>query len=97
MDLLTTLSSHWKMEHELDEMELMLVTLKVKNPKADYSEQTKRIETLRSFQKAFLEIYEENKVLERRYTMAFTKSVYLTDEVNKLRIENIQLKSNIGI
>lgn len=75
--------------------EEMLYEAKRKAPEKNYSDPEKRIKILRKFQCKFLEAIEERRIMERRYTEAFQKSIALTDEVLKLRKENEMLKMNV--
>lgn len=77
--------------------EEMLSEAKKKAPEKDYSDPEKRIKILRKFQYKFLEAIEERRIMEKRYTEAFHKSIVLTDELLKLKKENEMLKMNVTL
>lgn len=92
LNWLERISHNLKLEWVITSMNVVLEEAKRKAPDKDYSEQELKISVLRDFQKEYLECINESEIIERRYSESFAKSVFLADEVVKLKKELEVLK-----
>ncbi len=101
-NLFENIQTNAKIEYVISEMEILLNEAKKSSPTKDFATQTERIKSLREFQHDFLETVEENRIVNKMYGKIFAQNsqyeialIELTKERDKLKEENINLKSDI--
>jgi hypothetical protein len=94
---LQQIDNNLRLEWVITSMGVLLDEAKSKAPDKDYSDSEKRLNIVRDFQYQYLKTIEENRHLERRYTEAFTKSIHLLDQNEKLKKEIEILKQSINL
>lgn len=99
---LTSVGTDGLVQEVISYLEFRLAEAQGKNPKADYTEQERKIKILKAYRMDHLEILEENRIMDKKYLkiankydLVFKMHHDLAQENKRLSEENNNLKESI--